>query len=361
MDHSTAHQTTTNRTTTNGTTLNGAALHPTDDTADQAGPVLDVAVIGGGVAGLAAATALGRSLRTVQVLDAGQPRNAPSPAAHNVFANDGAAPADLLAAARSDAEKYGVRIRSAEVTAIRRLEVGEATPGATGGRARFAVALRDTDGTHEVLARRILLATGLQDHLPGIPGLAEHWGTQVLHCPYCHGWEVQGQRIGVVGTHPMVTHQALMFAQLSSRVTLIAHAVELDAGQRAEMAAAGVEVVEARIASVSSAGGRLDGVVLEGGERLDLDALTVQSRMVARSELYRSLGGTVSENPMGEFVETDPRGATALAGVWAAGNSSNLAASVAHAAAEGVTAGAGLNLDLIQEDVEAALPASAAS
>ncbi|WP_309082385.1 NAD(P)/FAD-dependent oxidoreductase [Zhihengliuella sp.] len=322
--------------------------------------IADVAIIGGGFAGLAAATALGRSLRSVAVLDAGRPRNAASPAAHNVLANDGAAPSDLLAAARSDAEKYGVHFRQAEVTAIRRLDLDGDLLGTDDARARFALVVEDGDGRRELRARRILLATGLHDELPDVPGLAEHWGTQVLHCPYCHGWEVRGQRIGVVGTHPMATHQALLFAQLSRRVSLIAHAVDLTSDQRAEMAAAGVEVVEARIASVSSHDGRLDGVVLADGAKLDLDALTVQSRMLARAELYTALGGELAENPMGEFIETDLRGATAVDGVWAAGNSSNLAANVAHAAADGVTAGAALNMDLIQEDLTAALSAAPA-
>ncbi|MCO1337348.1 thioredoxin reductase [Kocuria polaris] len=309
----------------------------------------DVAIIGGSVAGLAAATALGRSLRRVVVLDSGHPRNAPSPAAHNVFANDGAAPAELLDRARRDAEKYGVALRSAEVTGI---ENCTDAPGEF-----FGVNLASGE---RLTARRVLLATGLTDGLPAIAGLGEHWGTAVLHCPYCHGWEVRGQRIGVIGTSPMATHQALLFSQLSQQVTLITHDTEVDGEQRAQLAAAGVEIVDARIAQVISAAGRLTGVALEGGQELALDALAVQSRMIARSELYTGLGGEVSENPMGEYIETDLRGATAIAGVWAAGNSADVAASIPHAAAAGVTAGAQLNMDLINADVAAklAVPAS---
>ncbi|RZU62592.1 NAD(P)/FAD-dependent oxidoreductase [Zhihengliuella halotolerans] len=308
----------------------------------------DVAIVGGSVAGLAAATALGRSLRRVVVLDAGQPRNAPSPAAHNVFANDGASPAELLDRARRDAEKYGVELRSADV---RTLENCTDAPGEF-----FGVHL----GSGERLtARRVLLATGLVDGLPAIDGLAEHCGTSVLHCPYCHGWEVRGQRIGVIGSSVMATHQALLFSQLSRHVTLITHDAEVTAEQRGQLAAAGVEVVDARIERAVSTGGRLTGVVLEDGTGMPFDALAVQSRMIARSELYTGLGGEVSENPMGEFIETDPRGATAIAGVWAAGNSADVGASVPHAAAAGVTAGAQLNMDLINADVAAKLAVNA--
>ncbi|WP_219717587.1 NAD(P)/FAD-dependent oxidoreductase [Zhihengliuella halotolerans] len=309
----------------------------------------DVAIVGGSVAGLAAATALGRSLRRVVVLDAGQPRNAPSPAAHNVFANDGASPAELLDRARRDAEKYGVELRSTEV---RSLENCTDAPGEF-----FGVHL---DSGERLTARRVLLATGLVDGLPAIDGLAEHWGTAVLHCPYCHGWEVRGQRIGVIGSSAMATHQALLFSQLSRHVALISHDAEVTTEQRGQLAAAGVEVVDARIERAVSTDGRLTGVILDSGVDLSLDALAVQSRMIARSELYTGLGGEVSENPMGEFIETDLRGATAIAGVWAAGNSADVGASVSHAAAAGVTAGAQLNMDLINADVAARLDAAPA-
>jgi len=308
----------------------------------------DVAIVGGSVAGLAAATALGRSLRRVVVLDSGHPRNAPSPAAHNVFANDGASPAELLDRARRDAEKYGVELRAAEVSS---LENSADAPGEL-----FGVHLES--GEH-LTARRVLLATGLVDGLPPIAGLAEHWGTAVLHCPYCHGWEVRGRRIGVIGSSAMATHQALLFSQLSSQVALITHDAEVTAEQRGQLAAAGVEVVEARIERAVSTDGRLTGVILDSGVDLGFDALTVQSRMIARSELYTGLGGTLAENPMGEFIETDPRGETAIAGVWAAGNSADVGASVPHAAAAGVTAGAQLNMDLINADVAAKLTAAA--
>ncbi|GHD06646.1 NAD(P)/FAD-dependent oxidoreductase [Zhihengliuella salsuginis] len=307
----------------------------------------DVAIIGGSVAGLAAATTLGRSRRRVVVLDAGHPRNAPSPAAHNVFAHDGAAPADLLARARRDAEKYGVELRSAEVQSL------EEHAGATGR--LFGVSL---DSGERLTARRVLLATGLVDVLPEIDGLAEHWGTSVLHCPYCQGWEVRDQKIGIVGSGPMATHQALLFSQLSDQVTLVAHDAEVAADQRAQLTAAGVAVVDARIARATSGGGRLTGVVLEDGTELAFEALAVQSRMLARAELYTGLGGVLAENPMGVFIETDPRGATAIEGVWAAGNSADIGASVPHAAAAGVTAGAQLNMDLITADVAAKLAAA---
>lgn len=305
----------------------------------------DVAIIGGSFAGLAAATALGRSLRRVVVLDGGAPRNAPSPGAHNVLANDGAAPADLLARARRDAEAYGVELHTAEVHSA---ENSTEMPGD-----EFSITL--TTGEH-LTARRILLATGTVDHLPEIPGLAEHWGTRVLHCPYCHGWEVRGERIGVIATHMMASHQALLFSQLGE-VDFILHndaaATALTADQRADLAAAGVTIIEGPIAEVTSDENGLSGVVLASGERRRYHALTVQSRLEARAGVFEQLGGAVSENPMGTFIETDLRKATNVPGVWAAGNVSEPAAMVTQAAASGTMAGAGLNADLIAADVRA--------
>jgi len=164
----------------------------------------DVVVIGGGPAGLSGAVALARSRRSVLVLDAGDPRNAPAGQVHNFLTRDGTPPTEIHALGQAEVHHYGGRLEHARVTALRRVED------------RFGVEI----GDRMITARRVLVATGLHDELPDIPGLPERWGADVLHCPYCHGWEVRDRRIGVLATGPMAVHQALLFRQLSPHVTV---------------------------------------------------------------------------------------------------------------------------------------------
>ncbi|RCK70808.1 NAD(P)/FAD-dependent oxidoreductase [Desertihabitans brevis] len=307
----------------------------------------DVAVVGGSFAGLSAAVPLARSLRSVLVVDAGQPRNAPAEGAHNVLGHEGIAPRELLAAGRREAEGYGVEICEGEVATVRREGDG------------FVLTL--SDGS-TATARRLLLATGLVDELPDVPGLAEHWGTSVLHCPFCHGWEVRGNRIGVLATDAAAVHQALMFRQLSPHVTVLQHTVaDFEAEDWEKLAAVGVEVVSGEVLRVVGEDGALRAVELAGGHAVGLDALVVAPRFVARGELYEQLGGTLTEGPRGPFIEAGPMGRTALPGVWVAGNAGNLMASVVPAMSEGMYAGSAIHGDLLMADVERAVRERAAA
>ena len=306
----------------------------------------DVAVLGGGAAGLSAAVALARSLRSVVVVDDGEPRNAPAGGAHNVLAREGIPPLELLATGREEAQHYGAQLRRTRALAVRRIDGGFEVDLAEGGTLR---------------ARRLLLATGLVDELPDLPGLHRFWGTGVLHCPYCHGWEVRGQRIGVLGTGPMSVHQALLFRQLSEDVTLVRHTMPDPGGAAWEqLAAVGIHVVDSAAQGVRGTDGVLHAVVLEGGQEIPVDALVVAPRFRARTELYEQLGGTPTEHPLGTYVATDATGRTELPGVWAAGNTSDLAAMVSVAAGAGVVAAAAVNADLVTEDADAAVRARSA-
>ncbi len=270
---------------------------------------VDVVVVGGGPAGLSAAVAPARSLRSVVVLDAGEPRNAPADGAHNVLGHEGRSPRDLLAAGRREASGYGVAFRDARAVSARR--AGD----------RFEVTL--SDGV-SLLARRLLLATGLIDELPDVPGVREQWRRGVLHCAYCHGWEVRGRRIGVLGTSPAGVHQALMFTQLSDDVTLFSHGMTALGDAREQLDAVGVRVVELPVRRLRSQDGSLRAVVLDDATEVALDAVVVTPRHVARAELFEQLGGTMTEHPFGLFISTDPMtGQTDIPGVWAAGNSSD--------------------------------------
>jgi thioredoxin reductase len=305
----------------------------------------DVVVIGGGAAGLAGAVALARSRRSVLVVDAGDPRNAPASHVHNFLTRDGAPPAEICAAGREEAERYGARVETGQVTALSR--AGE----------RFAVQI----GGRTVTARRLLVATGLRDELPPVPGLAERWGIDVLHCPYCHGWEVRDQRIGILATGPAAMHQALLFRQLSPHVTVLAHtAPELSGEQREQLSALGIAVVQGTVTQVEAGGSGLTGVRLADGTRVSLDALIVAPLMTARAELLAPLSLTPAEvaiggHVVGTQIEADATGRTSAPGVWVAGNLAAIQGQVITSAAAGLTAGAAINADLATEDAQRAV------
>jgi thioredoxin reductase len=283
----------------------------------------------------------------VLVVDAGDPRNAPASHVHNFLSRDGTPPAEIYAAGRQEVARYGGRVETGRVTALSRS--GE----------RFAVQIAG----RAVTARRLLVATGVRDELPQVPGLAERWGIDVLHCPYCHGWEVRGQRIGILATGPGTMHQALLFRQLSQHVTVLAHTgPELSGGQREQLGALGIPVIEGAVTQVEASDGAVTGVRLADGTRVSLDALIVAPRMTARAELLAPLGLAPSEVTMGGQVigtqiEADPSGATSVPGVWVAGNLAAINAQVISAAAAGLTAGAVINADLAAEDAEHAVDA----
>lgn len=298
----------------------------------------DVIVIGAGVAGIAAATALARSRRSVLVIDAGSPRNAPSASAHNVLGMEAQSPQEILRQARGQAENYHVRFSSDRVTDLS----GSLDSGFT------VSCAASTYG-----ARRILLATGTTDILPNIPGLKEAWGKSLLHCPYCHGWEVRDQRIAILGVDAMSVHQAQLFSQLSEQVTYINHAPEmLGVAERELLAALEIPIIDAQIDSLQvDSSGVLSQVLLGNGEKLAVDAAVVMSRLEANAALYQGLGGVLSDHPMGTHIAVNPMGATEIPGIYAAGNLAEPGAMLLASAASGVSAGAGMNYDLIAQKV----------
>ena len=346
-------------------------LTATSSTADPSTTLTaDVVVVGGGAAGLAAAIALGRSRRSVVLVDAGEPRNAPAEGAHNVLGQEGISPLELLARGRAEAEAYGVRLVSGRVTDASgvvdsfTLEID----GAPGGGAGLSADALEVDAsgsdrgqavastTRQVTARRVILATGLVDELPDVPGVAQAWGHTVLHCPYCHGWEVRDQRVAVLATTENALHQVMLFRQLSDDVTLFLHdAPEPTDEQWEQLAALGVRVVTPRVERLVVEGTQVRSVEVEGGRSFAVDAVVVAPRFVARTELYEALGGEKTTSPFGEQVVADPRGATAVPGVWVAGNSGDLMAMVVAAAASGVMAGAAVNGDLAATDLARAV------
>ncbi|MFI5668339.1 NAD(P)/FAD-dependent oxidoreductase [Streptomyces sp. NPDC051704] len=316
----------------------------------------DVVVVGGGTAGLAGALTLARARRTVLVLDSGSPRNAPAAHLHGYLGRDGASPAELLAVGRAEVTGYGGEIRTgAAGTAL----AADRLPG--GG---FAV--RCADGS-AVRAGRLLVATGLVDELPELPGIREHWGRDVLHCPYCHGWEVRDEPVAVLATGPLAVHQAQTWRNWTDRVTLLAHTRRLTDEERELLSALGVAVVEGEVTGLDTDGDRLAGVTLADGAAVACTALVVAPRFTARAGVAASLGlpvATVERSGavIGTWLEADPAsGATALRGVWAAGNVADPMEKLAGAAAAGVRAAVAINTDLVEEEGRRALEAHRAA
>jgi thioredoxin reductase len=309
----------------------------------------DVVVVGGGPAGLSAGLALGRARRSVLVVDAGNPRNAPAGHVHNYLARESVPPGDLLAAGRDEVAAYGGVV----VTGT----VASAEPVAGDG---FELTLADG---RTVRGRRLLVTTGLVDELPEVTGLAQRWGRDVLHCPYCHGWEVRDQALGVLASGPMAVHQALMFRQWSADVTLFLHDQPAPgADEQEQLAARGVRLVAGEVEALEVTDDRLSGVRLRSGEVVARQALVVAPRFSARAEILGSLGLPVSElevggHVIGTYVPADAFGATSVPGVWVAGNVADLRAQVISSAASGLNAAVAINSDLIAEDTSRAVAA----
>jgi thioredoxin reductase len=203
------------------------------------------------------------------------------------------------------------------------------------------------------------VTTGLVDELPDVPGVRERWGRDVLHCPYCHGWEVRDQAVGILASGSRAVHMALLFRQLTSDVALFTHtAPPLTDEQAEQLAARHIRVVTGFVESLEVVDDRLTGVRLRDGTVVPRQAVVVTPRFVARSEVLTALGLHPTAHPFGgEFVAADATGLTQVPGVWVAGNVTDLAASVVVAAAGGASAAAAINADLVAEDTRLAVSA----
>jgi thioredoxin reductase len=310
----------------------------------------DVAVIGGGAAGLSAALVLTRAQRRVAVIDAGSPRNAPAAHMHGYLGSDGLAPADLLGAGRREVAGYGGHLIPGTVTGVSAIAgsgsvTGTADVMAPGPwPAGFRVLL--DDGT-VLSARRVLVTTGLRDDLPDIPGVRERWGRDLLHCPYCHGYEVRDQPLGVLGGSPESIAHALLIGQWSDDVVLFVNGVSLDADDRERLISSAVGIVDDAVARLVVEDDRLTGIELASGRVVPRTAVFVRPRFVANDVLLRDLGCFVDDNG---WVFVDDVGQTTVPGTWAAGNATNPRAQVITAAGEGSAAAIAINNDLVDED-----------
>ena len=307
----------------------------------------DVIIVGGGSAGLSAALMLGRSRRRVLVVDGGEPRNRFSEHMHGVLGHDHSSPLDLLAAGRAELTRYGdVVVESGTVASAMPLDTD-----AIGFEVELESGERHT-------ARRMLLATGLRDELPDIPGLAEQWGRNAALCPYCDGWEVRDRRIAVIATTAGNTHQAQLMRQLSPHVTFYAQGANLAPAARAGLEARGVAIESRRVAEVvGDENGGLRGIRLDDGTEHEADAIFVAPHPVPNDRLLRDLRARTIRQDGVDWVLVDPSGRTNVRGLWAAGNIATAQSSVPVAMAAGNLAGSGINGELVEEDVREAIAA----
>ena len=315
----------------------------TDSTAGAQDRV-DVVVIGGGPAGLAGAVVLARARRRVVVIDSGEPRNRRAAGVHGYLGCDGVTPAEFLGTGRQELARYSGTFRPGTVQ--------DAMPTAIGD-----IVVRLADG-EQLTTRRLLIATGLTDELPPIPGIVERFGRDVLHCPYCHGWEVRDRAIGVLGTGPWATHLAQLLRQWSADVVLLLHSAPLpEPDQAAGLAARGIPVARSPVVQVEIADDRLTGVRLADGRFLARDVLFCSPVVSARTAGLTGLGLAVAEDPrgFGTTIATDTAGRTGVPNVWAAGNVRDVQAQVGTSVADGAAVAAAINADLVADDVRRAI------
>jgi thioredoxin reductase len=297
---------------------------------------VDVGIVGGGAAGLSAALMLGRARRSVAVIDAGLPRNRFAPHMHGLVSRDGMSPLELLEQGRREASGYGVQFVEGEVRGIDRVDEG--------------FLLR---GPVDILARRVVVATGLVDELPPVRGLDALWGTGAVGCPYCDGWEVRGEALGVIATSPMSRNQAQLLRQWTSDLTVFgASEAGIPDEELEGFAARGIALAPPAV----SVTGELGAVTI---------TTATSSRTVARvfvgarprpsGALLEPLGCDFSPTPAGPMVVTDANGRTSVYGVWAIGNVADIKALVPIALGAGTAAAVDVNISLVEEEIAAAL------
>ncbi|MFL5542964.1 MAG: NAD(P)/FAD-dependent oxidoreductase [Longimicrobiaceae bacterium] len=293
----------------------------------------DAIIIGGSFAGLSAAMYIARARRSVSIIDAGAPRNRFAAHSHGFFAQDGSEPGAMLATARAQVAAY---------------------PTASFIEGEAVGAAREPDGFSVELATgetlqgaRLVLAFGISDELPAIPGIAERWGSSVLHCPYCHGYEFSGQRLGVLSVSPMSLHQAMLIAEWGPTTLYLNGGSEPDEETLAKLRGRGVLIEPAPVSALHGEGARLSAIELADGRMSAVDALYLGPRTRLNSGIAQQLGCEMEEGTWGSVVRTDEQRMTTVPGVYAAGDITRSAHNVTFASADGVTAGLAVHRSLV--------------
>lgn len=285
----------------------------------------DIIVVGGSFAGLATALQMGRARRKVTVLDTGLPRNRFAAHSHGLLGHDHKNPADILAEARAQLQRYpSVRIINVRATS------------ASGEKDNFAVS---TDDGETLRARRLVLSYGVSDQMPTIPGFAESWGKSVVPCPYCDGFEVADKHWGSLYAGPMSLHSLVLYGHWTDKLTLFTDGHDLSQDDRDRVAARGTRIVDGKVTAIPNRDGQLSGITLADGKTVPIDVLFAHPQNRPSANLHTGLGLETVETPVGLILKVDDRRETSLEGVYAAGDLANGMASVTLASSQGAMAG----------------------
>lgn len=294
----------------------------------------DVIILGGSYAGLAAAMALGRALRNVLVIDAGHPCNSQTPYSHNFLTNDGKTPTEIAGLAKQQVQMYStVRFVEDMATAGIKTKTG------------FEI---QTQAGEVFTSRKLVLATGIKDMMPAIPGFAESWGISVLHCPYCHGYEVSHQRTGIIANADAGFELSSLISNWTNDLTLYTNGQStLSNEQKAKLETHQISVIETEIDRLENKNGYVENIVFKDGKKAPVHAIYARLPFVQHSSIPQELGCELTQDG---YIQTDPAQRTSIQGVYACGDNSTKMRTVANAVSTGTTTGFMVNRELIDED-----------
>lgn len=293
----------------------------------------DVIIIGGSFAGLSAAMSLARAVRNVLVIDSGKPCNAPTPYSHNFITHDGSKPFEILERARQQVLEYPtIKIIQGVASSVEKVGI------------HFKVSLENGESFN---ASKLLFATGIRDVMSDIPGFAECWGVSVLHCPYCHGYEVRNEKTGIIANGDTAFDLGRLINHWTKELTVFTNGSStLSSTQRDKLAAAGITIEEQPIQGLEHKNGYIEQIILNDGSSVPLRAVYTRPAFVQHSDIPVSLGCALTEQGL---LKVDMLQKTTVDGVFAAGDNSHPARSISIAVAAGSMAGGAINRSLIEE------------
>lgn len=293
----------------------------------------DVIIIGGSYAGLSAAMALGRSLKSVLIIDSGLPCNRQTPHSHNFITQDGVRPAAISEKAKGQVLKYDtVKFLGGVASAGMKTESG------------FTVRAREGE---EFIAEKLIFASGIKDIMPDIKGFSDCWGISVIHCPYCHGYEYRGQRTAVIANGEKAFHLASLISNLTSDITILtAGKAGFNDGQTSALKRRGISIIENEISEIEHENGRVKNIVFRGIDKMKFDAVYAAVQFKQHSDIPVSLGCELTETG---HLKIDSSQQTTVEGVYACGDNSSALRTVANAVYSGNLAGSMVNRKLTEE------------
>jgi thioredoxin reductase len=296
--------------------------------------IYDAVIVGAGSAGLSAALALGRARRNVLLLNGGEPRNAPTDASHNFFTRDGISPGELSRIGLEQLGPYGIEIQSHNAEGIKKTKD------------TFELTL---DNGQRVITRKIILATGVIDVLPEIPGFRELWGKHIHHCPYCHGWEVRDRPLAVYAQGELGYHFAIMIRHWSKDLVVCSDGdAKFSNEQREHLKQLNLQLIETPLERLEANNGELKKIIFSDSNKLEREHIFMRPPHQQRSPLASQLACTISDD--GLYVKVDAKGETSVPGIYAAGDMTGPMHAVSQAVASGTLAGVMLNHTLVFED-----------